>query len=67
VSKRTVMASQTNPSKRDIQATTDAGAGIAVSAAPRLHDTAYDEIADVLIAKTERMASSRSAPRAVRC
>jgi hypothetical protein len=36
--------------------------GVEVSAPPRLPDAVYDEIADVLLAEAERMASSRSSP-----
>ena len=51
-----VRASQTDPSKRDIQAHIDAGRR--KERPPRLPD--------VLIAEAEGMASSRSSPRAVR-
>jgi hypothetical protein len=59
-----VRASQTDPSKRGVQAHIDAGHR--KERPSRLPDAVYDEIADVLIAEAERMASSRPSPRAAR-
>jgi hypothetical protein len=59
-----VRVSQTERSKRDVQ--THIGVGHRKERPQRLPDAVYDEIADVLVAAAERMASSGSSPRAVR-
>jgi len=59
-----VRAWQTDPSKRDVQAHIDTGHR--KERPPMLPDAVDDEIAHVLIAEAERMASSRWSPRAVR-
>jgi hypothetical protein len=59
-----VRASQTDRSKRDVQTGIDAGHH--KERPPRLPDAVYDEIADVLVAAAEWMASSGSSPRSVR-
>jgi hypothetical protein len=56
--------SQADRSRRDVQ--THINAGHRKERPQRLPDAVHDEIADVLVAAAERLASSGSSPRAVR-